>query len=160
MTRDKCNYDKTRTAVATGPLVLESGGSVFVCCLFVFLSSTNHYHNQWVNIYYHTNYFNFFKFYHTFYYTIYHTFYHKLQPQTMIIIGGSISTTTPIFFPIRQFFNFTTKFTTNHYHYPYPTPKIFLYLRETCKDFEGVAKIWQQLSRRRKRSTDNLVLGF
>ena len=32
---------------------------------------------------------------------------------------------------------------------------------EACKDFEGVVKIWQQLSRRRsRRSTNNLVLGF
>ena len=43
-------------------------------------------------------------------------FYHKLLPQTTIIIGVSISTTTPIFVPIQQFFNFTTNFTTNFYH--------------------------------------------
>ena len=53
---------------------------------------------------------------------------------TIIIIMGSISTTTPIFVPIQQFFNFTTHFTTNHYHYchpPTPPPQCFLYLTET-----------------------------
>ena len=33
----------------------------------------------------------------------YHKFYHKLLPQTTIIIGESISTTTPIFVPIGNF---------------------------------------------------------
>ena len=37
-------------------------------------------------------------------------------PQTTIIIGVSISTTTPICVPIQQFFNFTTNFTTHFYH--------------------------------------------
>ena len=43
-------------------------------------------------------------------------FYHKLLPHTTIIIGVSISTTTPLFVPIQQFFNFTTNFTTHFYH--------------------------------------------
>ena len=52
----------------------------------------------------------------------------------------------------------------------HPPPTTFLYLRETqamfweaCKDFEGDAKIWQQSQRsrsRRRRCSDNLVLGF
>ena len=57
---------------------------------------------------------------------------HKLLSQTTIIIGGSISTATPIFVSFRQFLNFTTNSlknlpqilpqilpqttTTNHYH--------------------------------------------
>ena len=49
---------------------------------------------------------------------------------TTIIITGSIYTTTQIFVPIQQFFNFTThfttyfttNFTTNHYHYCHPLP--------------------------------------
>ena len=43
-------------------------------------------------------------------------YYHKPLPQTTIIIGVSISTTTSIFVPIQQFFNFTTHFTTHFYH--------------------------------------------
>ena len=40
------------------------------------------------------------------------------------LIIGSISTTTPIFVPIRKNLNFTT-------HLPPPPPQCFLYLRET-----------------------------
>ena len=73
------------------------------------------------------------------YHRFYHKFYHKLLPLTTIIIGASISTTTPIFVPIQQFFNFTTHFTThvttifttNHYHYLHRPPQRFLYVRET-----------------------------
>ena len=68
---------------AAGPLVLEYGN----CFLFFFVTTifTTH---------------------------VYQRFYHKLLSQTTIIIGVSISTTTPIFVPIQQFFNFTTHFTT------------------------------------------------
>ena len=53
---------------------------------------------------------------------------------------GSISTTTPIFVPIQQFFNFTT----------FSVPK-----RNTCKCFERPAKIL----RGRQRFGDNLGGG-
>ena len=44
----------TRTAGASGPLVLESGSPFCLSfCLFVF-TTTNHYHNWGVNIYYNT----------------------------------------------------------------------------------------------------------
>ena len=52
-------------------------------------TTTYHYHNWGVNIYYHTNFCSnptIFQFYHTFYYTCYHNFYHKplpLSPQTL-----------------------------------------------------------------------------
>ena len=75
---------------------------------------------------------------------------------TTIIIMGSISTTTPIFVPIRQFFNFTTHFTTNHYHYCQPPPTQFsVPKRNTGKCFERPAKIL----RGRKRFGDNLGGG-
>ena len=58
----------------------------------------------------------------------------------------SISTTTQIFVPIRQFFNFTTHFTTNHYQYchpPPPPPRHFLYLRETQANvLRGLQRFW------------------
>ena len=61
---------------------------------------------------------------------------------TTIIIPGSISTTTPIFIPIQQFFNFTTHFTTNDYHYCHPPPTTFYVpKRNTGKCFERTAKI-------------------
>ena len=46
-------------------------------------TTTNHYHNWGVNIYYHTNFCSnptIFQFYHTFYHTCYHKFYHKPLP--------------------------------------------------------------------------------
>ena len=78
---------------------------------------------------------------------------------TTIIIIGSISTTTPIFVPIRQIFNFTTHFTTNHYHYchPPPPPPIMFSVpkRNTGKCFERPAKIL----RGRQRFGNNLGGG-
>ena len=122
-------------------------------------TTTNHYHNWGVNIYYHTNFFSpiqqFFNFTTNFtthfYHIFYHKFYHKLLPQTTIIIRESISTTTPIFVPIRQFFNFTTHFTTyvttifttNHNHYLHRPPTMFsVSKRNTYKCFERPAKIF------------------
>ena len=110
----------TRNAGAAGPLVLESGGCIF---LFYFF-----YHQFFFPI---KQFFNFTKIFTTnVYHIFYHKFYHKLLPLTTIIIGVSISTTTPIFVPIRQFLNFTTHFTThvttifttNHYHYLHSPP--------------------------------------
>ena len=184
--RDINKYRGTRTAAAAGPLVLESGGSVFFfvflfCCCnlphqFLFQSNnfsispqylpqilphiwpqtttTNHNHNWGVNIYYYTNFCSnptIFQFYHKFYHIFYHKFYHKLLPQTTIIIRESISTTTPIFVPIQQFFNFTThfttyvtkNFTTNHYHYLHQPPTKFSGPKiNTYKCFERPAKIF------------------
>ena len=74
----------------------------------------------------------------------------------VFIIMGSISTTTPIFVPIRQFFNFITHFTTNHYHYCHPPPTTFsVPKRNTGKCFERPAKIL----RGRQRFGDNLGGG-
>ena len=75
---------------------------------------TNHYHNCQYLLPHKCFFFNLtiFQCYHKFD----HTFDNKLLPQTTIIIAGSISTTTPIFVPIQQFFNFTTNFTTYFYH--------------------------------------------
>ena len=174
----KWNYLLTRTAGAAGPLVLESGSSMFFCFVFFFFvfyhtnfcsnltifqfhhkfhhkclpqvspqtTTTNHYHNWVVNIYYHTNFCSnptIFKFYTNFtthfYHIFYHKFYHKLLPQTTIIIGESISTTTPIFVPIRQFFNFTTHvttdFTTNPYHYLLTLHNVFCTLEKHFQMF-------------------------
>ena len=107
-------YIRTRTAGIAGPLVLESGGCFFLPPIFssnptIFqfhhnfyhkclpqilpqilpqTTTTYHYHNWGVNIYYHTNFCSNPKknqFYHTFYYTCYHNLYHKplpLSPQT------------------------------------------------------------------------------
>ena len=78
------------------------------------------------------------RFHHKFYHICYLKIYHKLIPQSTIIIGGgSISTTTPIFVPIQQFFYYTTTFYHIFYHICYhkfyhkplplfkPTPTIF-----------------------------------
>ena len=56
-------------------------------------------------------------------------------------------TTTPIFVPIWQFFNFTThfttNFTTNHYQYYHPPPTTCLYLRETQENvLRGLQRFW------------------
>ena len=95
------HYEITRTAGAAGPLVLESGGSVFfvfVFCIFFVFYHTNFCSNPTI-----------------FHFTTFFTTNYVL-PQTTIIIGVSISTTTPIFVPIQQLFNFTKKFTTHFYH--------------------------------------------
>ena len=102
------NIDFTRTAGAAGPLVIESGSSVFFCFFLYFTTPI------FVPI---QHFFNFTTIFTTnVYHRSYHKFYHKLLPQTTVIIGVSISTTTPIFVPIQQFFNFTTNFTTHFYH--------------------------------------------
>ena len=50
--------------------------SVFLSfCLFVFLSFCHHYHNHWVNIYYHTNFCS-----NPTIFQFYHTFHHKPLP--------------------------------------------------------------------------------
>ena len=82
---------------------------------------------------------------------------------TTIIIMGSISTTTPIFVPIRKYLNFTTHFnthfTTNYYHYchsPPPPPTMFsVPKRNTGKCFERPAKILRGL----RRFCNNLGAG-
>ena len=95
-------------------------------------TTTNHYHNQGVNIYYHANICSNPK-----NIQFYHKFYHKLLPQTTTINGESLSTTTAISVSIQQCFNFTTNFTThftktticfttNHYHYPPTHPQCFM----------------------------------
>ena len=98
----------TRTVGAAGPLVLESGGYLF---LFFYLYFTT---PIFVPIWQFLNSTTIFTT--NVYHIFYHKFYHKLLPQTTIIIGVSISTTTQIFVPIQQFFNFTTNFTTHFYH--------------------------------------------
>ena len=127
------HYARTRTLGATGPLVLdpaEGVGSFFVVvfflsfCLLVFLSFC-----IFVFLF-----FCLFVFLHfcpfVFLYFCLFLFF-PCCPfvfclfVTTIIISGSISTTTPIFVPIQQFFNFTTHFTTNHYHYCHPPPTMF-----------------------------------
>ena len=97
--------------------------SVFCVCVFFVFYHTNFCSNPTIFQFHHN-------IYHNIYHKFYHIFYHKLLPQTTIIIGVSISTTTPIFVPIQQFFNFTTNFTmhlntyftknftTNYYHKP------------------------------------------
>ena len=88
-------------------------------------TTINPYHNHSVNIYYHTNLFfqsdNFSILPHI----LSHIFttdittnfttnyYHKPLSYWGGGGGGSISTTTPIFVPIQQFFNFTTNFATH-----------------------------------------------
>ena len=79
---------------------------------------------------------------------------HKPLPQTTTIIRESISTTTPIFVPIQQCFNFTTKFTThfttntnlttNHYQYLLPPPTMMFYVpkRNTDKCFDRPVTIF------------------
>ena len=76
----------------------------------------------------------------TVYHRVYHKFYHKLLPQTTIMIGVSISSTTPNFVLIKKInftTHFTTNFSTNHYHYCHPPPTMFsVPKRNTGKCFE------------------------
>ena len=155
-------YTSTRASGAYGPLVLapaEGMGALrapfLSFCLFAFLpfclfvttiiiTGSNLCSNLTI-----------FQFYHTFYHTFYQKFYHHFFCHfvTTIIIMGSISTTTPIFVPIRQFFQFYHTFYHTFYHKPLPvlpsTPPTMFSVpkRNTGKCFERPAKILKGLQR-------------
>ena len=116
-------------------------------------TTTNHYHNWGVNIYYHTNFCSnptICQFYHTFYNTFLPHILPQILPQTTIIIGESISTTTqqqnsqPDNFSILPHIYYTCYH--NFYHKPLPlspqTPTTFsVPRRNTYKCFERPTKI-------------------
>ena len=106
-------YIITITAGAAGPLVLESSGCFYFILFYFFTTNFFPIHQ----------FFNFTTIFTTnVYHRFYHTVYHKLLPLTTIIIGVSISTTTPIFFSNPTIFQFYHTFYYTCYHNFYHKP--------------------------------------